>query len=370
MFETIDEGFVTERRAGTPTAVAAGSRAVVADDGELVCTYMVQKALGLNDFTPMLSRSADLGTTWREQGAIWPALRESYAIFGSVSRSPEGNLYFYGERTPIDEPGESSWSDETQGLKQNELIWATSPDGGRTWTDPVPIPMPFPGSAEAPGVMCITRGGRWMCCYAPYNTFDPNVVVERNRVVLLLSDDRGETWHHTNMLSFEDADSGGAEAWVIELADGRLLGTSWHLNHRDGSDYPNAYALSLDGGLTWQPTRSTGIMGQSTALAPLPDGRALFIYNRRKHGEIGVWLALVRPTESDLGIEANEIIWRAQTPTQEGSSAAHAEWTGFSFGEPSVTLLPDNTLLATLWCIQPNARGIRYVKLRIAERTV
>src|SRR5581483_8958022 len=103
----------------------------------------------------------------------------------------------------------------------------------------------------------------------------------------------------------------------------------------------NAYALSDDGGRTWTPTRSTGIRGQSTALAALPDGRALFVYNQRRHGEIGVWLALVQPTDTDFGIEANEIVWKAQTGTQSGSSGEHTEWEDFSFGEPSVTLLPD-----------------------------
>ena len=42
----------------------------------------------------------------------------------------------------------------------------------------------------------------------------------------------------------------------------------------------------------------------------------------------------------------------------------HAGWTDFAFGEPSVALLPDGTLLLTLWCIQPDGSGIRFVKMR------
>ena len=169
------------------------------------------------------------------------------------------------------------------------------------------------------------------------------------------------------MLRFDDVNSGGSEAWVVELADGRLLGASWHHSYSDGTDYPNAYAISLDGGLTWGPTRSTGIMGQSTALAALPDGRALFIYNQRKHGEVGVWLAMVAPTESDFGVEANELIWRAETGTQTDTSGELLEWTDFSFGEPSVTLLPDGALFAALWCIHPSGRGVKYMKLRMTH---
>ena len=364
-FETINEGFVTRRQANSATASSGSPRCVLTTDGELVCTYVVQKSSGLNDFKPTLARSKDNGVSWSEDGFIWPHLQDKYSICGSISRAPNGEFFFYGTRAVIDTPGELCWSDATLGLKQNELIWARSTDNGLTWTEPAVIPMPIPGSAEAPGAMCITRSGTWLCCYAPYNTFDPKVIVDRNQVIVMRSEDQGKTWSHTSMLRFDDVNSGGAEAWVIELIDGRLLGTSWHINYSEDDDYPNAYSVSLDGGLTWQPTRSTGIMGQSTALAPLPDSRALFIYNQRRESPIGIWLALVNPTESDFGIEANEIIWRAQTGTRSNLEGTHSEWTDFSFGEPSITILPDNTLLAVLWCIQPAGRGIYYVKLRM-----
>jgi hypothetical protein len=222
--------------------------------------------------------------------------------------------------------------------------------------------MSFPGAAEAPGALCVTRAGVWHACYSPYNTFDPAVKPERNQVVLLTSPDQGNTWCHSAMLRWADPLSTAAEAWVVELADGRLLGTCWNLNQRDGTDFPNAYAVSDDGGMTWSPTRSTGILGQSTALCPLPDGRALFIYNQRKHGEPGVWLAAVRPTPADFGVEWNHILWRA--PRQATGASGHAEWAGFAFGEPSVTRLPDGGLLAVLWCRGAHGNGIRYLRLR------
>ena len=366
-FEQLSESIVSNRPPGTDTASASGSRCVVTRGGEVLCSFMVQAAKGKNDFKPMLARSADGGMSWTEQGFIWPHLVGSLAIFGSISRAPDGELFFFGSQTHIDRPGEPNWSDATQGLKANELIWARCDDDGRTWSEPCIIPMPIPGAAEAPGAMCIARNGDWHACYAPYNTFDPNLVVDRSQVVHLRSTDRGRSWRHTSMMRFADDYSTGAEAWVVELADGRLLGTCWNMNQQDGSDFPNAYALSLDGGATWTPTRSTGIRGQSTALAPLPDGRALFTYNQRKHGEVGVWLAVARPTEEDFGVEANEVVWRAMKCPQDSASAAHSAWTGFSFGEPSVTCLPDGVLLVALWCDQADGRGIRSGRLRLSD---
>ena len=366
-YERLKEGFVSLRQPNTRTSVAAGPRAVETGTGELLCSYIVQSSLGTNDFVPTLSRSKDGGQTWQEQGPIWPHLEATHSLFASISRADSGQLFAYGSSTPITQSGETFWSDATQGLKQNQLFWASSKDDGRSWTEPQPIPLPIPGAAEAPGPLCVTRKGRWLGCYAPYNTFDPNVSVDRGQVVLIASDDEGINWQHTSMLRFPEPDAGGAEAWVIQLTDGRLLGTSWHLDHRGETEYPNAYALSLDEGKTWLPTRSTGIKGQSTALAALPGGRALFVHNRRKEGEAGVWMSVVKPTAEDFGVQHSDVVWRAESPTQTGTSGEHMEWTDFAFGEPSVVDLSDQTLLVTFWCVQPSGRGVGYVKLRIVD---
>jgi hypothetical protein len=59
-------------------------------------------------------------------------------------------------------------------------------------------------------------------------------------------------------------------------------------------------------------------------------------------------------------------VWHTAVPTQNGSSGKSLNWTDFAFGEPSVTLLPDQTALVAFWCIQPNGSGIGYVKVKFA----
>ena len=269
---------------------------------ELVCTYVTRSGAGIADYTVELARSVDGGRTWTQRGPIWPDLVGKASMSMALSRAGDGSgdLFLYGTSTPVGEAGESWWDGERQALKQNDLVWARSSDGGRTWTRPTVIPMPIPGSAEAPGPLTVTSSGRWIACYAPYNTFDPSVVVDRHQSVAVYSDNEGRTWRHTSMLRFADPDAGGAEAWVVELSDGRLVGTCWSMSLATGADTPIPFGISHDGGTTWRPTRSTGIAGQATALAPLSDGRVLLVYNQRAQPDPGVWLAVARPTDDGL----------------------------------------------------------------------
>ena len=80
-----------------------------------------------------------------------------------------------------------------------------------------------------------------------------------------------------------------------------------------------------------------------------------------------MWIAVVRPTVDDFGIESNQIVWRAETISQSGTGGDHAQWTDYAFGEPHVALLPDGTFLLTLWSAQRTGNGILYARLRASE---
>ncbi len=370
-FLNLSEGFVTKRLPHSPAPVATGPRCVVADNGDLVCSYMVQSKIGINDFVPTISRSNDGGHTWSEQGPIWPEITKDFSFFVNISRSASGELFLFGSRSKIDTPGESFWSDATQGLKQTQMIWASSTDHGRTWSKPHLIPQLLAGSHEAPGPLAITRNGNWVGPYSPYNTFDPGEKVDREHVVALTSSDRGRTWNARSMIRFEQKPSGGAESWCIELSDGRLLATSWHLDHTPGdqkTEFPNKYSLSHDGGMTWSKAASTGTMGHTTALAALPDGKALFVNVRRKPAsDVGIWLAICQPTDTDFGILHNQLVWTANKATQQDKAPEHFNWTSFNFGEPCVTVLRDGTLQLFYWFIAETDSGIGWVKLKMVE---
>lgn len=368
LFEDLEHRQVLkcDPKSGLPVAIMP--RCVRVNGSELLCSVTLTAGMGINSFVPVLVRSTDGGRTWSPPRRVWPALEGKWSIHASISAGSGGRLFLYGARTPIDRPGESNWSESTQGLKANELFWASSEDGGKSWTDPRVIPMKIAGSAEAPGVLCETRDGKWIAPYAPYHTFDPALKVQRNQVVAMRSTDQGKSWESHAMLRFEPIESGGAEAWVIELSDGRLLGTSWHIDHSPAQQkFPNAYALSSDKGKSWTPTRSTGLFGNTTVLAPMDDGSALFGFVQRGSDLAGISIAKVRPRPEDFGIQAQQVIFRADRSTQSGKTAEDNEWKDFSFGEPSITLLDEGQVLVMYWCIDGDFAGVRSIRLRLVK---
>ncbi len=363
--EILGQSEVTQRTEGTPTALAIGSRLAVLSEKEVVCSMMLQASTGLNDFKPAISRSLDGGITWGPAELIWPQLADELSIFVSISRGADGELLLFGAKAPIDEPGEACWSDASSGLKQNQLVWSRSGDGGRTWSDLAEIPMPIAGSVEAAGPICVTREGRMLACFSPYNTFDPAVKVDRNHLAMLSSSDDGKTWQYQPTMRSANSNAGLAEAWVVQLTDGKLAAGCWEFDYGDGGSVPNKYALSADGGESWTGPVSTGILGQSVGLAALPDGRLAMVYNQREAANPGVYIAICHPTGDDFGIEINEPVWLADQTNQSDGETAFEDWTDFAFGEPALAVMPDGSMLAVLWCIQPNLRGIRCVRFRV-----
>ena len=368
-FQILSQGSVVQSFADTDRPlVLTGPRCAVGNDGSVVCTYMAQSQLGINDFVPMITRSDTNLLAWSEPKPLWPHLSNQYSIFCNLSRSMSGRMFVFGSRTVIDQPGESFWCEQTKGLKANKLAWACSDDGGQTWCEPRAFALPYPAAAEAPGPLLVTRrSGRWVGVYSPYNLMgDKSVHVKRERVIAVTSNDSGDTWQPSVMIQFDEQDSGGAEAWVTQLSDGRLLGVVWQVDLSGQQRvFPNRYAISNDEGLTWSPTCSTGIMANTIALTPLDANRALLTTVRRDKGSAGIWISVVRPTANNFDVLSDQCVWSSTRPTRNNEQAAHDDWTEFTFGEPCVAVLSDGTYVLVFWYLNQSCAGIGYIRLRM-----
>jgi len=370
--EVINTQFVYQPPDGAAKPTAVGARLANLGSGRLICTFMLQSVLGVNDFLPVCCYSEDEGETWSEPKPLWPDLAERYSIFASISRQPDkkGRLMMFGVRTPIDTPGETFWKSESHAMKQNELIYALSDDGGESWQAPQPIPMPVAGAAEAPGAMCVTRDGHWLASYSPCNSFAPDTQAPHQQLMFISSADEGATWQSTASMTFDEEADGTAESWVIEIDDGRFLTACWHKNRARDIDYPNPFALSNDHGRSWTPSSPIGVHGQSLALTPLSNNRFLVVYNQRRQRPAGVRMALAQVVGDAVKVLADDLVWQAEV-TLSGEAGGNDEsidnWMNFAFGEPCVLELSNNKALVVLWSTQPGGEGIVSVKADLPD---
>ena len=357
MFRKITEGDVY----CNTTLAACGPRLAKLPDGTLMCSFMLHRETGSNDFYPAVAYSRD-GVHWSESQPVWPDRIDKQSIFASVRTTLDGRVCFGGKVWPIGQIGESFWDSKVGGMLENELMYAVSEDG-RTWPEPGTIPLPFYGSAEQPGGMLVDKDGTMTMVYAPYRASQMKEDTDTCQLVMMRSTDGGETWTASSFAR-QDAPCQYGESWIVRLTDGRLMVSSWQ---NKSEEAPDQYFLSSDDGKTFSGPFPMPFRGQTTALEAWKDNSVLIVYNQRKEEPTGVWLALARPDEDGFHLLENEPVWETLTTTQHGTSGNFEQFTDFAFGEPHVMALEDDSLLVTLWYRHGERKGIRYVLLRRDE---
>ena len=367
--DVVSEGYVFDgKRVTEGLNAAVMPRAVLTSSGVLVVSAAITRGVGKNDYHGVFFRSADMGKTWQmvDPTSKWSSTWQSYAYYLSVSRGPNGTLLAYGAATPVTSPDEFVANEKTGGMLDNELVFSLSHDEGLNWTEPCVIPRPYDVPAEAPGPICATRVGRWVAPSSPWLNWEGKNPYA-GRALAILSEDQGRTWpRHVHFLQDPDGPTHFQEQWIIELSDGRLLGTSWRRDWGAAKDYPNPYSLSYDSGLSFGPTLSTGLMGQSMGTRAWDDGQVICVYNRRYENP-GVGLAIARPDDKEFHVEIDGMAWRAASGTRGELTdlGKGAEYLDFSFGEPAAEVLPDGSIYVVFWCIEAKAQGIRYSRVKV-----
>jgi Neuraminidase (sialidase) len=223
---------------------SAMSRMAYNANGELMCSHVESKNINSNSFVVIISRSKDNGKTFERIGPAFPDLIEKRSIGGSISSGNDGKMYMYGSIYDIDDPDEIIWDPKTRALKQNDLFYAVSEDGGYSWSEPLVIPFAFLCSAETACALQVTSDGSFISCYAPHNSME-GYDVDKEQIIFIKSTDKGKTWRYNTMLRFDKGDL-GAEAWVVEMKEGVYCGASWRQRFDRGFDYENSITFSTD----------------------------------------------------------------------------------------------------------------------------
>lgn len=141
--------------------------------------------------------SIDYGATWKEIGTVPlpEGCRVDQVHEPHVCEMPDGRLV--GVLRVHDAPFGTTWLTE-------------STDGGRTWSNPVPMPV-----KSVPAHLMLHSGGTLVCTYGyrhePYGQH------------VIFSNDEGRTWIHDMPLREDGPDHDLGYPGTVELGDGSLL---------------------------------------------------------------------------------------------------------------------------------------------------
>ncbi len=346
--EILGTGRIDDRESAFPQAVQLPG-------GDVLCSFNVGGGALVTGGTEW-ARSRDGGETWSLEGSVLAPTegpRTTNAL--KLSLSADGNtVYAYGWRG-YPEPG------QTFGHVRHEPILCKLE--GDIWSEPATLPMPVDCPLEISHGVLPLASGRLL---APAATL-PSQDRLGEQVFVAVSDDNGSTWPR-HAVVFQDPDErvGFFEQKLAEVGPDVVMATCWTVTFGDVVDQPDSFTLSHDGGLTWSPAKSTGILGQTLTPIPLGGDRLLVLYNRR-YGDQGIVMALVTFSEDAWQVHYEGIMYDASSRRSrpDDIQSGVEELDGFQFGFPTALRLHDGTFLATHWSHESGRCGIRWTKLRI-----
>jgi hypothetical protein len=341
---------------------------VVMPNGEMVAVYARGEALEATNVHTYLARSSDAGQTWEHEGRICPDSGDRLTTeFGRLSVTAEGELLAVLVRADrTDHPEEGLANPANLGFVPTEVLIVRSSDAGRTWSAPARVEPPLEGpSFELCCPVVILADGRWVWPTSTWRDWQGNLP-NGHRMVAFVSEDQGSTWpDYLNVMSSPEGNLVFWESKIVELADGQLLAVAWCHDEAASCDRPNQYAVSSDGGTSWTPPQSTGLLGQTLTPWVLSDDRVLSVY--RRMDEPGLWANLAHVRGDRWVNDTCQPLWgheNAEGVTRTAGGAL-ATFRTLQFGAPSITRLPDGSLYVAFWCYEQCVSIIRWFKFQI-----
>jgi hypothetical protein len=342
---------------------------VVMENSEMLATFAIGEAFEAANSDTYLSRSKDLGETWSDPVRLLKrdekALVSNYARIAAV---PGGMVVSNVVRSHRESyPEEGLANPGNLGFVPTDLLIVRTKDNGITWDDPLLVKPPLVGpSFEMCSPLVPLSDGRWLWPTSTWRGWD-GYCPEGMKMVALISHDQGLSW--PEYMTVMDRNKEKIIFWeskIIERMPGKLLAVAWAYDEKNGKDLPNQFSVSSDGGKTWSVPASTGIMGETMAIAALPGDKVIAVYRRMDRP--GLWITIVR-VENDKWINEKDIpLWGVMEKSlTDKSDNMVQDFNELKFGAPCITILPDKTAYIAFWCYEKMVSNIRWFKVDISS---
>ncbi len=336
-------------------------------NGELLATYVLAEAFEAVNARVYVSRSADGGQTWRQEGALATGRTDrivsEYARVSATADRELAVILVRCDRT--DHADEGLANPATLGFVPTEVLVMRSADCGHTWGKPAPIEPPLLGPFELCSPITFLRNGCWLWPTSTWQNWEGNRP-DNGRMVAFVSTDRGRSWPgYLDVMRCPDNNLIFWESKIVELSDDRLVAVAWCYDRKTAADWPNQYAVSHDGGATWSSPQSTDILGQTLAICHLPKDRLLCVF--RRMDQSGLWAAVSHLKGDHWVNDGFQPLWgyRSAAGQTEQEENMVDTFHGLKFGAPSVNRLPNGNVFVAFWCYEQNISIIRWFSFQV-----
>jgi hypothetical protein len=364
--KVIDTGIVYRNQKPHLRAIHAMHPTVSAfPDGEIVSTYDLGQGPESLDYRTELSRSRDGGKTWTDQGpliATPPGRPSTHSI--RTSLLTDGRMIGLGALMYRDDLEEGLLNRANLGYVPTDMFLVESRDRGNTWSAPRIFNPPFYSPAwELCHPIREMKNGDLFVPISTWRGWDGELPCGE-QAGIFISTDRGKTWPVWGR-TFDGRKNGHIhwEQGAVQLADERILSTTWDYNPKTGKNHPSIYTISADNGRTFATPKPTGYLAQTCKLHHLGDNLVIAAY--RRCDQPGLWGNLVR-IEGDRWINlSTQPLWQGAASGMAGVGNRSDELSGLKFGFPQMATLPDGVVILVFWCQEDAITNIRWIRLAV-----
>lgn len=335
--------------------------------GDFVAGMDIGQAFEANDIRSYVCRSRDNGKTWSPPQLIFDPGPGLHSTTCRIARTNSGDLIGWTclFRPPIADVGHAN--EKTHGFVRTDLGVVRSSDGGATWAGPTMLDLPIDWRHFETCSPPIAVGGtRLMTPVSVWPDWEGRPGPETAAGIAFISDNDGRSFDR--VVTTIDHGDPKVTAWeqkLIQLSDGRLMVLCWVFDHGVGKNRRNHFALSSDGGDSFQLARATPLNGETATPVALSDSRVLVVY-RRADEKGGLWGHLARievdGTWTGLG---DACLWGGgvQGMKRDADHVIH-QMSTLRFGCPTVASLDDGSVFAAFWCVEDCVSNIRWLRIR------
>lgn len=337
------------------------------ENGELLSSFVIAEAFEAANSDTYLSKSKDGGNTWSNPIPLLPPSEKiQQSNCARITYLGNGEVVAFVVRSDRRlHPTEGLANPDNLGFVPTDLLLVRSHDFGNTWGSPENIKAPVVGpSFEACSPIVTLMDGRWIwptSTWRGWDGYSPNGM----KMIAFVSYDQGKTW--PEYLNIMDGRSEQVIYWegkIIELDDNRLISTAWAYDEKNKEDRPNHYSVSKDGGETWTSPTSTGIHGQTLALAKIHDNQLITVY--RRMDKQGLWASIAHLEDEKWINDGESCLWGGVEGQENGHGNNMVKiFNELRFGAPCINGIAKGSYFICFWCYEQLVSNIRWIKINL-----